>query len=152
VCGKVMSNSDILAIIAIVFSFCSVLVTVIYTFITHKATKITSANLEHELYKEIKATKEKVSDILLEIPKLKATDEAGKVILQQFHKALQENHVNAFEVACGNYLDKNVNQTRFKENFSDELKNLIEDKTYKEIIHCEGSPYKNIFEALKKMN
>jgi hypothetical protein len=149
-----MSNDQISLLIAFI-SAIGAIYSAIYAHeakkLAEKADKRTLASLEYILNERLTVTKDGISEINLKSLDFMESDDERNKELSNILKERQENHLNAFEVACGNYLNGHIDELRFEETYFLELKNLIENASYNKILKSPNSPYTDIFKAYKKM-
>jgi len=89
---------------------------------------------------------------------LKDIEKKKKPIFKAAEKALKsavEDWLNAYENACGKYLDGKIDKKRFREDFETEIRNFVDDKKKKEIygqlLHSEEkSHYKSIWKVYRE--
>ncbi|OIN68148.1 hypothetical protein BLD48_02270 [Exiguobacterium sp. KRL4] len=67
--------------------------------------------------------------------------------LKRFYNACIEEELNAYEDACGKYIDKKVDVHRFKKTFHVEIRQLVENDQYKEKFDSTTSRYKAILKV-----
>lgn len=139
--------STVLSVVAIVVSV------IAYITANNKATRanqVALGNIELYISERITATKEKVSEISLQMATLmskqKKTSE-DKKILAIFEKTFMtavENNINAYEDACAKYLDNKVDRNRFEKIYKSEIRQLVESDDLKEYFDGVTSKYKAI--------
>ena len=76
-------------------------------------------------------------------------DEKRKINNQCLAVAL-ENHLNAYESACQQYLCGNVSKGRFKEAYFSEIQKLVEGKSTKKYYDSVSSKYQSTKKVYKK--
>ncbi len=112
-----------------------------------------SAIIENSVRSEIKLTTESVLGIHhLIIPinakETKTNDE--KRMLEAYNKSLDvalENNINAYERACAIYIDDKIDKTRFKKDYFEEIKKLVNCDELKEYFNAITSKYKAILKV-----
>ena len=78
---------------------------------------------------------------LIGVEMAKDTENAGNELLQQAYYAAEETYRNAYEDACGKYLDGKVDKNRFKKLYNVEIRRLVEDEPYKRYYENNQSAY-----------
>lgn len=78
---------------------------------------------------------------LIGVEMAKDTENAGNELLQQAYHAAEETYRNAYEDACGKYLDGKVDKNRFKKLYNVEIRRLVEDEPYKRYYENNQSAY-----------
>lgn len=64
-----------------------------------------------------------------------------------------ESYLNAYEDACGKYLDKKIDEVRFKKSYISEIKNICEKELYNAFMQPEStSKYTAIWKVYKEWN
>jgi len=89
---------------------------------------------------------------------LKDIENKKEPIFKASKKALNsavEDWLNAYENACGKYLDGKIDKKRFRKDFETEIRNFVDDKKKKEIygqlLHPkEKSHYKSIWKVSRE--
>ena len=125
--------SDVLSLTAIVIS--------LYTW--RRTSKLENANIEYQVQEMISSRKKDTLE-LLKNDKLK------------FNACIEEE-LNAYDNACGFYIDKKIDKKRFKKRYSEEIKNIVESEEYKEIgrfsdIDCKFECIKRVYEIIQRRN
>lgn len=142
---------------SLIFAFAAIIVSIIAyrkaDSATTKANDIASGNFELYIGERITSTKEKVSDVSLQmatlISKQKRTSDDEKVlaIFEKVFNAAVENNINAYEDACAKYLDKKVDQTRFEKLYKAEIRQLVESDNLREYFDGVTSKYKAVLKV-----
>lgn len=121
--------------------------------LAQQANALAMGNVELYMNERITHTKERVSDISLQMSPLLAksslTDDEENVketFIHNFNLAI-ENNINAYEEACTKYLDGKVDRERFRRNYRREVRQLVEDTAHKNYFDGVTSPYKAILKV-----
>ena len=144
--------SIVLAAIAILVSIAAIVVSIV-TF--SKANALNLGNIELYINERITHTKERVSDIELQMSELvsksKRTAQEERVLETFRHSfmAAVENNINAYEEACAKYLDKKVDRKRFTKLYKTEIRQLVENEAFKEYFDGVTSRYKAVLKVYK---
>jgi hypothetical protein len=103
-----------------------------------KARAVSLGQAETSLRASISVTRQAVRSIGLEIAKLMDGKAPNKLTAEDnrrlqpvkvcFEEAI-EDHLNAYENACGQYLDNKVDKARFRKAYNGEVRGLCEDET-----------------------
>jgi len=80
---------------------------------------------------------------------LSSEDRSTLTILRSNFKASVESWLNAYEEACAKYLDKKTDRVRFKKQYREEIKALVESKD--SCISCFFDPIKSRYKAILKV-
>lgn len=140
-------NISTYEIISLILSLFAILISII-TWI--KTSLSSSANLELYMNERITNTKEKVSDISIQLSDYISDKKSPKYItLQKAFTNSLENNFNAYEEACAKYLDRKVDKTRFKKNYKNEIKRLVENEETKQYFNGVSSNYRAIIKVYK---
>lgn len=67
--------------------------------------------------------------------------EPGNEFLVRTLKGTEEIYLNAYEDACGKYIDSKIDKERFKKMYHSEIRRLVEEEPYKSEYATEQSPY-----------
>lgn len=144
-------------IVSIIFAFVAIVVSIIaYRKADTTATKandIALGNLELYIGERITNTKEKVSDVSLQMATLMSKqkktpdDERVLAIFEKAFRTAIENNINAYEDACAKYLDNKVDRTRFEKLYKAEVRQLVESIDLKEYFDGVTSRYKAILKV-----
>jgi len=118
-----------------------------------RANSLANANIELYINERITNTKEKVSDISMQMSILvtketkTAAEEKQLKIYQYNLRASIENNLNAYEEACAKYLDNKVDRKRFLKNYKTEIRQLVENSQFKEYFDGVTSRYRAILKT-----
>lgn len=137
--------------LAIIIASISLIVAVVAIIISLKNSKFVAGQIELQLSQNIDETKRHVTNIILQVSQY----EDGNVpqLLEESLKSAVESNLNAYEGACGIYLDKKIDVKRFKKIYNNEIKRIVEDETHNKFFHPEGtSSYKAIWKVYKMWN
>jgi len=151
--------SLLIAVISVIFSIRS----------QRKANLISTGNLENSLRNSISNARRNMEERSLYYMKL-IIEFRHEIMLEpdakkMIHEAIEgasktyassvEDMLNAYENACGVYIDKKVDQKRFKEDYRQEVFNIVDvsenddDITYK-LIHSNQTKFNNIIKVYNK--
>ncbi|MEZ8193184.1 hypothetical protein [Vibrio sp. 1F279] len=152
-----MEGSDIISGISL---FVSIGAVVFAKKSSSKANEISTENLklqsgmvELEVSQSIENSKARVVDITTIMAPLASKKEAGTInnedqlTLDSYVKnfdATVQTLMNTYDVACSKYIDGKVDKTRFKKSYKYEIRNLLEDQSFKEYFDPLTSRYKSI--------
>lgn len=144
-----MTNYEIITIIISISGFFVAFSTF---FNGKKIRELEESNLKHnmaqtELYiQELLVNSRKLFiDVSIEMVKLPNTfnqEDKNKFLIP----ALQEI-LNSYEIACAKYLDDKIDKERFKKTYFQEITELMNNKSYKNLLEKANS-----FQAIKKVN
>ena len=111
------------------------------------AIKVTKGQVEIELRNMITSSRERYEDMLI---KFKENEEERlKEVYENILESSLENYLNSYDEACSKYIDNKVDKVRFKKNYSDEIKNNIENFEEK---YTQTSRYKATIKVYNKWN
>jgi hypothetical protein len=157
--------SAIIAIIGAVLSVISIVVSSrannlsnrlsgYYNSLVERNNQFVSGQTELQLSQTIEETKRHLMNVTFKISDLPASaDEQVKNMLRSLMKSAMESNVNAYESACGLYLDNKIDTARFKKLYFSEIKRIIEDKTHDDFFQPEGtSKYQAIWKVYREWN
>lgn len=124
-----------------------------------KANEIAIGQAETALREQISIARQRMEDIGLEIQKfLKGRDRAQLSteednylsFLEKTWNSSVENYLNAYEDACGKYIDGKIDRIRFKKIYIEEIRNICDPKrnSYKGHMHPKAT---SKFEAIWKV-
>jgi hypothetical protein len=160
-----MSNSDLIALGALVVAFASL-------FVAWRAsrkvednarenTNIQHAVIESELRQAVESAKSRVNEIGLLLMPLRSKKEVSSLsleenlILEGYYKSFDaavESMLNTYENACSNHLDGKIDKTRFKRNYHVEIRNLLEKEELKKYFDPTTTRYKPLLKVYKEWN
>jgi hypothetical protein len=118
-----------------------------------KATSLSSASIELSINERITSTKERVSDISVQMSTLLSKDtltseeEKQIEIYKHSFDSAVENNLNAYEEACAKYLDNKVDRKRFEKNYRIEIRQLVEKQELRKYFDGVTSRYKAILKV-----
>ena len=87
---------------------------------------------------------------LLGVEMAKDKENAGNMILQQAYLAAEETYRNAYEDACGKYLDGKIDKERFKKFYIVEIRRLVEEEPHKKYYADNQSAYTSTLAVYKE--
>ena len=87
---------------------------------------------------------------LLGVEIAKSEENAGNAILQQAYRAVEETYRNAYEDACGKYLDDKIDKERFKKFYIVEIRRLVEEEPHKKYYADNQSAYTSTITVYKE--
>lgn len=64
----------------------------------------------------------------------------------------KEGLLNAYENGCFKYIDNKIDKERFKKIYLIEIRNIVEDKSFKDKFDSNTSRYKAILKVYKEWN
>jgi hypothetical protein len=73
-------------------------------------------------------------------------------ILQFAYSAIEESYRNAYEDACGKYLDGKIDKERFEKMFQREIRQLVEEEPHKKYYAELQTPYASTVAVYKQWN
>jgi hypothetical protein len=124
-------------------------------------TNIQHAVIESALRKAVEGANSRVNDIGLLIMPLSSKQAVGsiteeeKFTLDGYYKSLDaavESMLNTYENVCSNYLDGKIDKVRCKQNYSIEIRNLLEKNELKKYFDPTTTRYKPLIKAYKEWN
>jgi hypothetical protein len=151
-------GSAIISIISIVFSTrannLSNKLSGYYNSLVERNNQFVSGQTELQLSQTIEETKRHLMNVTFKISDLPTNaDEQVKNLLTSLMKTAMESNVNAYESACGLYLDNKIDKDRFKKLYFSEIRRIIEDKTHDEFFQPEAtSKYQAIWKVYREWN
>jgi hypothetical protein len=144
-------------LISLIFAFGAIIISIIaYRKADSTATRaneIALGNSELYIGERITSTKEKVSDVSIQMATLMSKqkktpdDERKMAVFEKAFKSAIENNINAYEGACANYLDNKVDRIRFQKLYKTEIRQLVESEDFKEYFDGVTSKYKAILKV-----
>lgn len=135
-------------IVSICFTLLGCIVSVCSLVNAYNAYKISQGLLEVNVHNMIYQTKKDVMQISLAI----AEKGNENLMFTEVLNSAIESNLNAYEEACAKYLDKKVDKKRFKRNYCVEIRQLVENKNYKNYFDANASSYKCILKVYKEWN
>ncbi|MBQ0051262.1 MAG: hypothetical protein KBT11_04255 [Treponema sp.] len=103
-----------------------------------KQTDLNYAQTEIEIRNMISQRKQYFQDILVEFAKTEP---------EKLYKAALEDVLNAYDEACMKYIDEKIDKERFKKNYLNEIKNLVETNETKDNFFVKPAK----FQAIEKV-
>ncbi len=140
-------------IVAVAFAAVGLLISVISICRANSAHKIAQGQIELSIHQLLNQTKKDVMEVSLKIAD-KCSDDSvqmSDVLTQALNSAIEQN-LNAYDEACAKYLDNKVDKERFKKNYHVEIRQLVENKNYKDKFDPNTSPYKGILKVYREWN
>ena len=154
----IASISAIISVIAILFSTrannLSNRLSGYYNSLVERNNQFVSGQTELQLSQTIEETKRHLMNVTFRITDSPPNvDEQVKIMLTSLLKSAMESNVNAYESACGLFLDNKIDTGRFKKLYFSEIKRIIEDKSHDEFFQPEAtSKYQAIWKVYRKWN
>lgn len=71
-------------------------------------------------------------------------------MLQFAYSAAEESYRNAYEDACGKYLDEKIDKIRFKKMYQREIRRLVEEEPHKDMYAGTQTPYASTVAVYKE--
>ena len=102
-------------------------------------------SLETQIRSSIAEATNNVALIGVEIAK-----DAGNEILQSAYWAAEEVYRNAYEDACGKYIDGKIDKERFKKFYQIEIRRLVEEEPNSKYYANNQSPYSSTLSVYKE--
>ena len=129
------------------------LISIISILRANNAHKIAQGQIELSIHQLINQTKKDVMEISLKIADKCSdnSDQIKTVLTKAFNSAVEQN-LNAYDEACAKYLDNKVDKERFKKNYHVEIRQLVENESYKDKFDSNTSPYKGILKVYREWN
>jgi len=123
------------------------------------ANRITIGQSETLLREAISRNSERIGDISIRIAeilagrkpeKLDSIESAKLKVLESARKVAVENYLNAYEDACGKFLDGKIDKERFKKMYVEEVRNLCDPtvESYSRMMHPKSN---SKYEAIWKI-
>jgi hypothetical protein len=75
---------------------------------------------------------------------LTAVEQAELDMLMKRVGAAQEDYLNAYDHACGTYLDNKIDEARFKKDYFHNINNIISDQELGRLLATPGNRHSNI--------
>lgn len=139
-------------IISIVISFVALIGTGLNIWYTYSQIKISQGMAENEIFQLVSAARKSFLDISLSLIQqendINKKDELKKGL---FNNAIEEL-LNAYENGCAKYLDNKVDKERFKKIYMVEIRNVVENKSFKDKFDSYTSRYKAILKVYNEWN
>ena len=112
------------------------------------ANRIAIGQLESMIYSNIATARGPIEHVSLEIAKLLLGKKVSELnerdnqlleILKKKQNCVIENYINVYEIACGLFLDNKIDKKRFRETYTDNIKNLCEKDAFKKQMQPEST-------------
>ncbi|WFA88039.1 hypothetical protein [Paenibacillus amylolyticus] len=128
-----------------------------YNGLVERNNQFVSGQTELLLNQTIGETKRHLVEVTFRLSELSNRDENQveqlSDMLGTLLKSAQENHLNAYESACGLYLDNKIDKIRFKKLYILELRQLVTGNVYQEFFYPDiKSSYQAILKVYKEWN
>ena len=137
---------------SIFISIIAIIGTAFNIWYTHSQIKISQGLAENEIFQLISAARKEFQDIsfkfLQQDGDKKNHDEVFKGLIQNAKEGL----LNAYENGCSKYIDNKIDKERFKKIYLVEIRNIVEDKSFKDKFDSNTSRYKAILKVYKEWN
>ena len=125
-----------------------------YNSLVERNNQFVSGQTELQLSQTIDETKRHLMNVTFKIADLPPdSDEDVKSMLFHLMKSAMESNVNAYESACGLYLDDKIDKGRFKKLYYSEVKRIVESKDHADFYQPESlSKYQATWKVYKEWN
>lgn len=125
-----------------------------YNSLVERSNQFVSGQTELQLSQTIEETKRHLMNVTFKISELPSdADNQVRGMLMNLMKSAMESNVNAYESACGLYLDNKIDKERFKKLYFSEIKRIIEDEAHKGFFQPEStSKYQAIWKVYREWN
>lgn len=153
-----MTNSDFIALGS---CFVSIIAAAIAFYFANKTVKSNSAQIETSLRSEIRSAEASSRDAGYKVAEFKVANTGDLSAQQNLHldflskawNSSLEAYLNAYEDACGKYIDNKIDKKRFKKTYHSEIRNIGEKEVYKLFMQPEStSKYTAIWKVYKEWN
>ena len=142
-----------------IIALCALIVSIISIYKSNKASEtanklnkdaniLTQGQVEIQIREMISAAKSRYIDVGCRF----ANNDSDKSLLKPIVAAVEEEVCNAYDEACMKYLDNKVDIERFKKNYFNEIKNLVEDENTREKYIEPQTKFHATVEVYKKWN
>ena len=111
-----------LEITALIIAVCALINSMRYN-------QLIKGQVELQIRARISSARNRYEDILLQSLTLRL-DEDQDALLKGLIRSTKEEYSNAYNEACEKYLDKKVDTTRFKQSYSNEIYNIVNDPSF----------------------
>ena len=140
-------------IIAIAIAGLGLLISIFSFIRANSAHKIAQGQIELSIHQLLNQTKKDVMEVSLKIADKcqNNSTQMTTVLTQALNSAIEQN-LNAYDEACAKYLDNKVDKERFKKNYHVEIRQLVENQSYKDKFDPNTSPYKGILKVYREWN
>lgn len=109
---------------------------------------IKDTSLELNIYNTIRNSRISLMEAIIELSKFEKDEIRMYKNTGMFYEATIEDYVTTYNYACTQYLDKKVNQKRFRKNFETEIANLFENKDISKIVNLNDRTAIRRYDAL----
>ncbi len=132
--------SALIAFISAIFAWCA----------AHSSRLIAMGQAETTIRSSLRQSRQRVSDLALQVAtlldgrrpvQLTAQDRRRLDALELALAAAIEDELNAYDDACGKYIDGKIDRIRFKKTYVEEIRNVCQSTAngYSQFIHPEGT-------------
>lgn len=135
-----MTNDQVTATLAII----AIIISLFTLYQTHKQNKNSQGQIELTIEQSITQCRARLTDLVL------ANDGSEKYI--DAITAAKEEYLNIYDSACSKYLDKKVDKERFKKQYCDCIKKIVEDKQFEYKLNQVSSPYRALIKVYNEWN
>ncbi len=158
-----MTIDQKISLVSAIISFLSMIGAIVFSIKASRSSKraneIAIGQAETGLREQISIARQRMEDMGIEIQKfLKgrnreqlSPDENNYLsFLERTWNSSVENYLNAYEDACGKYIDGKIDRTRFKKMYIEEIRNICDPnrESYKKHMHPKAT---SKFEAIWKV-
>ncbi|KUP25790.1 hypothetical protein [Paenibacillus sp. DMB5] len=125
-----------------------------YNGLVERNNQFMSGQTELQLNQTIEETKRHLMNVAFKIADLpESVDDNVKSMLDSLFKAAIESNANAYETACGLYIDDKIDKARFQKLYHIEIRRIIEDASFNNLFHPQDtSKYRAIWRVYKEWN
>lgn len=139
-------------------SFLSLIVSIVALYKSIRAANMTNAlqaasndiqmaSVELSIRMMIEDAKKEMDGVGIELSESQSSE-----ILRLKFMAAKEKYANAYDEACAKYLDNKIDKVRFKKNYSDEIRNLVNHEEFKELYREPQTKYHATVKVFREWN
>ena len=129
-----METSDIITLVLGISSSIIALGTLTLSF---RYNKLVQGQVEVQIRERITNARIRYEDLIIQ-----HKNELGNELIKTVFESGKEEFLNSYDEACQKYLDKKVDQKRFKKSYMVEIQCIVTNDSFKEKYDSQSTPYK----------
>ncbi|MFT6963984.1 MAG: hypothetical protein ACJAWV_003723 [Flammeovirgaceae bacterium] len=122
-----------------------------------RSNQISIGNLELLISERIDTSQDRISTVFEKLISLTSKGKEltdGEKRLENYYqkllKSAMESNLNAYEDACGKYIDDKLDKKRFRKSYLKSIENLVRDESYKDFLDPTTTQYEAILKVFKE--
>ena len=121
----------IIKIANLILGISSLILSVVALIVSFRYNKLVEAQVEMQVRERITGARVRYEDSIIKHHEYLQNSEQKNNLFNFFLKSVKEDFLNAYDEACQKYLDKKIDEDRFKKSYFNEIQSIVKDKHFK---------------------